>query len=332
MENIISVKHLSVTLHGDKGKVHAVNDVTFQVGLGETLVVVGESGCGKTVMSKSILNLLRRETAFGENSQILFNGKNLVALNEKEMQAIRGNEIAMIFQDPMSFLNPTMTVGEQIMESLFIHKKLKKKQAFEKCIALLEQVKISDPEKRIKQYPHEFSGGMRQRIIIAMALACKPKLLIADEPTTALDVTIQAEILDLLLSLQKEMKMSIIFITHDLGVAAEIADRIQVMYAGEIVESGPKRAIFDSPKHPYTQALLKSIPALNKKKRGELYSLEGTPPPLNEIHLGCPFLYRCQYAMKICEKVKAPILSFEKDQSVKCWKYYDFLGKEEEIV
>ena len=305
-DKILEVKDLSVSFNTYAGEVKAVRGVSFELNRGETLAFVGESGCGKTVTAKSILRLLKPPFAeIKEGSKIICDGKDVLSLNKKELCEFRGDEVSMIFQDPMTSLNPTMTVGKQIMESLRIHRHLDKKQAREEAIKMLKMVNIPSAEKRVDSYPHEMSGGMRQRVMIAMALACSPKILIADEPTTALDVTIQAQIMDLMRELKEKMNTAIILVTHDLGVVANFADRIQVMYAGQVVERGTAREIFYDSKHPYTWALLSSVPKLAKEAKQELYALKGTPPdlilPLNH----CPFASRCEYCMPICkEKIR----------------------------
>ena len=319
-DKILEVKDLSVSFNTYAGEVKAVRGVSFELNRGETLAFVGESGCGKTVTAKSILRLLKPPFAvIKEGSKITCDGKDVLSLNKKELCEFRGDEVSMIFQDPMTSLNPTMTVGKQIMESLRIHRHLDKKQAREEAIKMLKMVNIPSPEKRIDSYPHEMSGGMRQRVMIAMALACSPKILIADEPTTALDVTIQAQIMDLMRELKEKMNTAIILVTHDLGVVANFADRIQVMYAGQVVERGTAREIFYDSKHPYTWALLSSVPKLAKESKQELYALKGTPPdlilPLNH----CPFASRCEYCMPIC-KEKNPLQTTITDtHRVSCW-------------
>lgn len=300
MEKILEVENLNVSFNTYAGEVKAVRGVSFELSRGETLAFVGESGCGKTVTAKSILRLLKPPFAvIKPESKIVCNGKDVLKMNKKELCEFRGDEVGMIFQDPMTSLNPTMTVGKQIMESLMIHKKLDKKAAREEAIKMLKLVNIPSPEKRIDNYPHEMSGGMRQRVMIAIALACNPNVLIADEPTTALDVTIQAQIMDLMMELKTEMNTAIILVTHDLGVVANFADRIQVMYAGEVVERGTTKEIFNESKHPYTWALLRSVPRLGSESKEELYALGGTPPdlllPLNH----CPFADRCEYCLSL---------------------------------
>ena len=319
-DKILEVKDLSVSFNTYAGEVKAVRGVSFELNRGETLAFVGESGCGKTVTAKSILRLLKPPFAvIKEGSKIICDGKDVLSLNKKELCEFRGDEVSMIFQDPMTSLNPTMTVGKQIMESLRIHRHLDKKQAREEAIKMLKMVNIPSPEKRIDSYPHEMSGGMRQRVMIAMALACSPKILIADEPTTALDVTIQAQIMDLMRELKEKMNTAIILVTHDLGVVANFADRIQVMYAGQVVERGTAREIFYDSKHPYTWALLSSVPKLAKESKQELYALKGTPPdlilPLNH----CPFASRCEYCMPICKEKNPLETTITDTHRVSCW-------------
>lgn len=326
-EKILEVKNLKINFNTYAGKVYAVRDVSFHLNKGETLAIVGESGCGKTVTSKGILQILPKYICEYEQGEILFQGKNLLDLKEKEMNKIRGKHIGMIFQDPMTSLNPTMTVGDQIIESLVIHQKIKKDEAYKEAMNMLKLVNIPEPEKRMKAYPHEFSGGMRQRAMIAIALACSPKILIADEPTTALDVTIQAQIMSLMKKLQSKMNTGIILITHDLGVVAGVADRIQVMYAGQIVETGETTEIFKNPKHPYTLALLKSIPAVNSENKSQLYAIKGTPPDLICPPKGCAFAARCDYAMKICKEMPPEVFEVSEGHFSKCWLEHE-LAKE----
>lgn len=326
MSKILNIKNLEINFNTCAGNIKPVRNINFHLNKGETLVIVGESGCGKSVTAKSIVNLLPENiTNFNSNSKIIYKNENILSLNENQLSHIRGKEISMIFQDPMTFLNPTMTIGDQIGESITIHnKKINKKNLRNEVLNILNLVRIPTPEKRFNQYPHEFSGGMQQRIIIAIALACKPNILIADEPTTALDVTIQADILDLLMELQDNLKMSIILITHDLGVAAEIADRIQVMYAGEIVEAGTKKEIFTNPKHPYTKALLKSVPSIDNNKNKKLYSLSGCPPDLLLNNPGCSFAPRCEYCMKVCLKHKPENHIISDTHSSYCWLQHEY--------
>lgn len=318
MDNILEVKDLHVSFDTYAGEVKAVRGVDFYLRKSETLAIVGESGSGKSVTSKSIMRLIPDPPGRIVKGEICFEGKDLVKLREKEMQAIRGSEISMIFQDPMTSLNPTMTVGKQIVEGLVKHQGLGKSEAKHRALELLKLVEIPNPETRVNQYPHQFSGGMRQRVVIAVALACNPKVLIADEPTTALDVTIQAQILDLMRVLQKKMDTAIIIITHDLGVVANIAQRVAVMYAGIIIETGTVDEIFYQPKHPYTWGLLASMPKLHTKK-GELIAIAGTPPDLVSPPLGCPFTSRCPYAMEVCVSHMPENTKVSNTQFTACW-------------
>lgn len=324
-EKILEVKDLHVSFRTYAGVSHAVRGVDFYLNKGETLAIVGESGCGKTVTSKAIMGLLAASNTDikkdGE-SAILFQGENLLNYGEKQMSQIRGKRISMIFQDPMTSLNPTMKIGDQIMESILIHQKVTKEEARKKALHMLELVKIPNAEERLKQYPFEFSGGMRQRAMIAVALACKPEILIADEPTTALDVTIQAQIMDLIGELQKELEMAVILVTHDLGVVASVADRIQVMYAGKIVERGTVKEIFYESTHPYTRALLNSVPKIHTNNKEVLYSLKGTPPDLINPPEGCSFAPRCEYGMMVCRKKYPEITRFSNSQECSCWLYH----------
>jgi oligopeptide transport system ATP-binding protein len=329
-EKILEVNNLNVSFNTYAGEVKAVRGVSFELCKGETLAFVGESGCGKTVTAKSILRLLKPPFAvIKPESKIVCNGKDVLKMSEKELCEFRGDDVGMIFQDPMTSLNPTMTVGRQIMESLMIHKKLDKKGAREEAVNMLKLVNIPSPEKRIDNYPHEMSGGMRQRVMIAIALACNPNVLIADEPTTALDVTIQAQIMDLMMELKTKMNTAIILVTHDLGVVANFADRIQVMYAGEVVERGTTKEIFNESRHPYTWALLRSVPRLGSESKKELYALGGTPPdlllPLNH----CPFADRCEYCMPICKERKPQETCLSDTHKVSCWLMHEKAPKVE---
>lgn len=324
MEKILEVKDLKVSFHTYAGEVKAVRGVSFDLAQGETLAVVGESGCGKSITAKSLMRLLPTPPAeIDKESKIMFNGKDILSLNEKEMRKIRGKDISMIFQDPMTSLNPTMKLGRQIIEVLKIHRGMNKKDAEEEAIRLLKLVNIPNAESRINQYPFEFSGGMRQRMMISMALACNPKVLIADEPTTALDVTIQAQIMNLINDLKEKLGTSVILITHDLGVVAEFSDKIQVMYAGIIVERGTVEEIFTDSKHPYTWALLKSMPTLDTEHKGELYSISGTPPDLLNPPVGCPFAARCEYAMEICKEEIPEETIITGSHKVNCWLMHE---------
>lgn len=318
MEKIVEVKNLELSFHTFAGEVKAIQGVNFEVYKGETLAIVGESGSGKSVTTKSIMRLLPKSSTEYKNGEILFGGRDLLKISEKEMQKVRGKDISMIFQDPMTSLNPTMTIGNQIMEPLLKHQKLSKTEARKKSIELLTLVGMPKPEMRMKQYPHQFSGGQRQRIVIAVALACNPKLLIADEPTTALDVTIQAQILELMKDLQKKIDTSIIFITHDLGVVANVADRVAVMYGGRIVEVGTVDEVFYNPQHPYTWGLLSSMPSLDTVDE-KLYAIPGTPPDLLDPPKGDAFALRSEYAMKIDLDQVPPLFKVSETHYAATW-------------
>jgi oligopeptide transport system ATP-binding protein len=328
MEKILEVKDLRVSFHTYAGEVQAVRGISFYLKKGETLAVVGESGCGKTVTSKSLMRLIPEPPGeIKEGSKILFDGKDISKMSEKELRQLRGSDISMIFQDPMTSLNPTMTIGKQIAESLIIHRGMSKTEAMNEAIKMLELVNIPDASTRAHQYPHEFSGGMRQRAMIAIALACNPKILIADEPTTALDVTIQAQIMELIADLQEKLGTAVILVTHDLGVVADVADRIQVMYAGQIIEHGTIDEIFKNPQHPYTWALLQSVPRLDTKNKGKLYSLQGTPPDLLKPPVGCSFAARCEYAMQICREEMPEVTTLSENHEVCCWLKHSMAPK-----
>ncbi|KUF36400.1 MULTISPECIES: ABC transporter ATP-binding protein [Lysinibacillus] len=318
-KTILEVKDLKINFKTYAGLVRAVRGVNFDLKEGETLAIVGESGSGKSVTSNALMKLIPQPPGIYESGQILFNGRDLVPLTDKEMSKVRGNEIAMIFQDPMTSLNPTMKVGRQITEVILQHKKVSKADAKKRAIELLTQVGIPFPEKRYNQYPHEFSGGMRQRVVIAIALAADPKLLIADEPTTALDVTIQAQILELMKEIQKNSKTSIIFITHDLGVVANIADRVAVMYAGQIVEYGTVNDIFYNPKHPYTWGLLGSMPDLDNDTDELLRTIPGSPPDLTNPPKGDAFAARNEFAMAIDYEQEPPMFQVSETHFAKTW-------------
>ncbi|MCD8370711.1 MAG: ABC transporter ATP-binding protein [Clostridiales bacterium] len=324
MGSLLDVRHMSVDFTTDQGIVHAVRDVSFQVGEHEVLGIVGESGSGKSQTMYSVMGLLARNGHMCEG-EITFNGHDLTRSHyanrqdyRKMMWDLRGNEISMIFQDPMTFLNPVLPVGKQLTEPLFNHMKISRAEARAKAIELMAQVGIPSPEKRLRQYPHEFSGGMRQRIIIAIALACSPKLIIADEPTTALDVTIQAQVLELIQEMTQKVGSSVIMITHDLGVVARICDRIAIMYGGKIVETGSDEEIFYEPKHPYTKGLLSCVHNPEKDEE-ELHPIPGSPPDLLKPPAGCPFVDRCEQAMRIC-KVRMPgETEYSKTHRCACW-------------
>ncbi len=318
--NVLEVKNLQVSFNTYAGEVRAVRGVDFTLREGETLAFVGESGCGKSVTSRALLRLVN--PPFSDilpGSEIRFRGEDVLAMDKKRLRQYRGSDVAMIFQDPMTSLNPTMTCGKQIRESLLLHKKLSKEEARREAVRMLAKVRIPDPEAAFDKYPHQLSGGMRQRVMIAMALSCSPAVLIADEPTTALDVTIQAQILDLLEELKNEFHTAIILVTHNLSVVANYADRVQIMYAGKIVERGTVREIFHAPKHPYTRALLASIPKSSQESKEELYSLKGTPPDLILPLQYCPFADRCAYCMPVCRKYEPAASSFTDTHSLSCW-------------
>ena len=322
---MLEIKDLRVSFHTYSGEVQAVRGVNLKLGEEDTLAIVGESGCGKSVTAQSILRLHNPELTEFKSGEVLADGVDVLKLSEKEMQKIRGNKIGMIFQEPMTALNPTMTIGSQIMEVIRRHetdaagKKISKAEAKKRAIELLRMVKLPNPERRVDQFPHEFSGGQLQRVVIAMAMACSPKLLIADEPTTALDVTVQAQILDLMKEMQHTKKISIIIITHDLGVVANIAKHVAVMYGGMVVESGTVMDIFYRSKHPYTWGLLDSVSKKNKKKGRTLVSIEGTPPDLVKPPKGCPFADRCEYAMQICKGHMPPKSDLSESHFCRCW-------------
>lgn len=330
-ERLLEIKHLQTHFSTERGPVTAVDGISFIVEAGETLGVVGESGSGKSVTSESILRLLDEKRVAKYNGEILFKGKNILTMSDREMRDIRGNEISMIFQDPMSSLNPVYTVGNQIAESIMLHQKKSKKEAYEIAIQMLALTGIPSPEKRVHEYPHELSGGMRQRVMIALALSCQPSLLIADEPTTALDVTTQAQILDVMQNLKDELNMGIIFITHDLGVVAEICTRVVVMYLGQIVEEASVKTLFQDPLHPYTKGLMKSIPHIDGDKTEKLHVIKGTVPTLHNIPKGCRYAPRCEFAMDICHQREPEVLSYENGHRVKCW-LYDETVKNEEVM
>ena len=316
----LRVDSLSTSFHTERGLLKAVDGVSFTVGKGEILGLVGESGCGKSVTSQSILRLYDEKYTAHYEGHIYLDGVDLLALSPAEMRKIRGSRISMIFQDALSSLNPVFTVGSQICEPLIIHQGLSRRQAMEKAVELLRLVNIPAPERRVLQYPHELSGGMRQRVMIAIALACKPELLIADEPTTALDVTVQAQIMDLIRELNRKLGMSVMLITHDLGVVAETCDRVAVMYLGQIVEQADKYAIFDDPRHPYTWGLIHSIPQLDGDRTKPLYSVEGMVPLLSQVPQGCcRFAERCPKATAHCREAMPELQEVTPGHWVRCW-------------
>ncbi len=318
-EPLLEVKNLRTQFFTQDGVVKAVEDVSFYVMPGETLGVVGESGSGKSITGLSIMRLIPSPPGKIVTGEVIFEGQDLLKLSDDQMRRIRGNQIAMIFQDPMTSLNPVLTINRQISEALQLHMGMSKDQAKARAIELLRMVGIPNAEERIDQYPHQFSGGMRQRVMIAMALSCNPKLIIADEPTTALDVTIQAQILDLMRSLQSERNTGVMMITHSMGVVAGMADRVQVMYAGSIVETASTEEIFANPRHPYTVGLMKSIPRLDAREREKLEPIRGLPPDLIDLPDMCPFVPRCDYAREKCEQKRPPLLEVAPGHMSACW-------------
>ncbi len=317
---ILEIKDLCVEFQTVEGTVQAVNHLSYKLRKGEKLGIVGESGSGKSVSSLGMLKLIPNPPGRITGGEILYKGQDLVKASKKEMQRIRGNEISMIFQEPMTSLNPIIKCGKQIAESLRLHRGMNKKEAMEEAVRLMQSVGIANPAQRAHEYPHQMSGGMRQRVMIAMALACEPQILIADEPTTALDVTIQAQILDLIRDLNERMGTSVLFITHDLGVVSELCDTVLVMYTGHIVEQAPASELFEEPKHPYTVGLLEAIPRITKE-RAPLQTIEGTVPNPTERIAGCSFSPRCPYATEKCQKEEPPEVQISEDRRVRCWKY-----------
>ncbi|PHV71001.1 peptide ABC transporter ATP-binding protein [Sporanaerobium hydrogeniformans] len=315
---LLEVKNVKTEFKMKKGMVKAVNDVSFQCEKGEILAIVGESGSGKSVTSLSIMGLLARNAKVTEG-EILFKGENLLDKSASEMRAIRGNQISMIFQEPMTSLNPVLRIGDQLTESIILHMKLSKQEAMQRAVEMLELVGIPSPSQRVKDYPHQMSGGMRQRVMIAMALACNPELLIADEPTTALDVTIQAQILDIIYRLREKLGMAVLLITHDLGVVAEAADRVVVMYCGKVVEEAKVEELFEKPLHPYTMGLLASIPRADEDKE-KLYMIKGMVPNPMNMPAGCAFSDRCEKCMSIC-KEQEPAIREKDGRKVRCHLY-----------
>ena len=328
-EAVLSVKDLAISFRTYAGEVQAVRGASFDLRRGETLAIVGESGSGKSVAARSIMGLNPESNTIVRGGEILFEGEDLLKLSEKRMQGIRGAKIAMVFQDPMTSLDPTMRIGPQIVESLKKHLGMSGRRAAERAVELLKLVGIPNAEARLRQYPHQFSGGMRQRVVIAIALACDPQVLIADEPTTALDVTIQAQILELMRELQDRLGMSIILITHDLGVVASTAHRVAVMYGGRIVETGTVREIFYDPQMPYTWGLLASIPLPNADSSLELIPIPGTPPDATDPPKGCPFNSRCPYAMKVCGDEMPDPSTFSGEHWAACWLHHPMAPKVE---
>ena len=321
MAPLLEVKNLVTQFFTMEGVVKAVDDISYDVEPGETLGLVGESGCGKSVSALSVMRLIPWPPGRVMNGEVLFEGEDLLKVDNDEMRSIRGKEIAMVFQEPMTSLNPVLTIGRQLTETMELHLNLDKQGAEQRAVDLLQMVGIPDPDRRLSQYPHQFSGGMRQRVMIAMALSCNPKLLIADEPTTALDVTIQAQILELMKSLCREFGAALIVITHNLGVVARYADRVNVMYAGKIIEKGTSEEIYHQPKHPYTLGLLQSVPRLDEPRRVKLEPIEGQPPDLINLPPGCSFRSRCRYAVEKCTVDVPPLEVYESDGHVAaCWE------------
>ena len=317
---ILEVRDLCVEFQTVEGRVQAVDHLSYTLHKGEKLGIVGESGSGKSVSSLAMMQLIPNPPGRVTGGEILYKGKDLVKLSEKEIQKLRGNEISMIFQEPMTSLNPIIQCGKQIAESLRLHRGMNKKEAAEEAVRMMKAVGIANPEVRAHEYPHQMSGGMRQRVMIAMALACQPQILIADEPTTALDVTIQAQILDLIRDLNREMNAAVLFITHDLGVVSELCDTVIVMYTGHIVEQAPVRELFRDPKHPYTVGLLNAIPAITKERK-PLKTIEGVVPNPTERIEGCSFWPRCPHASERCRKEAPPVTRPGEDRLVRCWLY-----------
>ncbi|MBI2846757.1 MAG: ABC transporter ATP-binding protein [Chloroflexi bacterium] len=319
MTALLQVRNLSTYFHTQDGVVKAVDGVYYEVAKGETIALVGESGCGKTVSALSILRLIPEPPGKIVSGEVLFEGTDLLKLSQEEMRKVRGAEIAMIFQEPMTSLNPVLTIGRQISEALELHQQMTKQDAYKEALRLLELVGIPQAERRARDYPHQFSGGMRQRVMIAMAISCRPKLLIADEPTTAVDVTIQAQLLELVRGITRELGTSLILITHNLGVVARYARRVYVMYAGRIVEHGTAQAVYHDPQHPYTVGLLSSVPRLDEPRKTHLSTIEGQPPDLIFPPSGCPFHPRCAYAIPKCSKDRPELMEVEPAHYSACW-------------
>jgi oligopeptide/dipeptide ABC transporter ATP-binding protein len=319
MADLLEVGGLKTYLHTAQGEVKAVDGVSFDVNEGETVALVGESGCGKTMTALSIMRLIPRPQASIVGGEIRFQGRDLLKLGDEEMRRIRGAEIAMIFQEPMTSLNPVLTIGRQVTETLEAHNSISKADARSRALELLRLVGISDPEQRLAEYPHQFSGGMRQRVMIAIALSCRPKLILADEPTTALDVTIQAQLLELMRGLSRKFGVALVIITHNLGVVARYADRVNVMYAGKIIESGTAAEIYRNPRHPYTIGLLHSVPRLDQPRKSKLDPIEGQPPDMWNLPPGCSFVPRCKFRVEKCAREIPPLRQIQDGHSSACW-------------
>ncbi len=326
-EHVLEIKDLVTSFQTDRGRLKAVDGVSFYVDKGEILGLVGESGCGKSVTSQSIMRLYDEKRLAKYEGEILFEGRDILRISEKEMRKVRGKDIAMVFQDSLSSLNPVFTCGDQIAEALITHQGMDRKAAMETAVEMLRLVGIPAPEKRVKQYPHELSGGMRQRVMIACALCCKPKLLIADEPTTALDVTIQAQIMDLIVDLNKKLNMGVILITHDLSVVAETCTRVAVMYLGQIVEEAPVMELFDHPRHPYTVGLMNSVPKMEGERAKRLWIIKGMVPMLHQVPSGCRFAERCPWADAHCREEMPQLVRSEDGRAVRCWHADEHGGK-----
>ena len=326
MSTLLEVKGLETRFYTQEGVVKAVNGIEYTLDEGETLGIVGESGCGKSVSVLSMMRLIPTPPGKITGGEVLFEGRDLLKMDLEEIRHVRGNRIAMVFQDPMTSLNPVLTIGRQVSESLELHMGMDRNQALKRSIELLEMVGIPQADQRVRDYPHQFSGGMRQRVMIAMALSCNPQILIADEPTTALDVTIQAQIVDLVKRLRDEIGMTVIWITHDLGVVAGLVDRVNVMYAGYIVERGAVRDIYARPRHPYTLGLLGSLPRLDESAHTKLRSIEGLPPDLVSPPPGCPFAPRCEYVTDRCLVENPPLESVALDHTAACWNLHETEG------
>ena len=327
---LLNVKELRTHFNTERGRVTAVDGVNFRVDEGEMLGLVGESGCGKSVTSQSILRLFDEKNTAKYEGEVEFRGENLLKLSNEKMENIRGNDIVMIFQDPLSSLNPVYTIGYQIAEAILLHQKVSKKVAYSKAVDMLRLTGIPSPEKRVNEYPHQLSGGMQQRAMIAIALSCQPQLLIADEPTTALDVTIQSQILDLIEQLNKKLGMGVIFITHDLGVVAELCSRVVVMYLGQIVEEADTDSLFTNPLHPYTKGLIQSIPQMDGDRSQDLHVIKGVVPSLENVPKGCRFAPRCPYADDLCKEEMPELKSYTETQKIRCWHVDEIAKKGEE--